>query len=53
MKLPEYDNRPTPGTPLYGTGENPFTGLRIFLWAASALVLLFGSIAGLIYALFN
>lgn len=52
MKLPQYDNSPPPGTPLYhdpGAEEREWLGLKM----AAGLVGMLGCLAYVVYATFD
>ena len=51
MKLPEYDNRPPSGTPLYSDPDSG-SGLRFGLWALLAVVLVIGGVGTFIWSIF-
>jgi hypothetical protein len=53
MKLPEYDNRPGPGTPLYSDPRSDWSGIKIAAWALGVVVLFIASVGAIVYGLFN
>jgi hypothetical protein len=53
MKLPEYNNQPAPGTPLYQDPNSDWAGIKIAVWALTAVVLFVGGITTVAYGLLN
>ena len=53
MQLPEYDNRPPPGTPLYTPPTAEPSGLKFLAWGLIAVGGVVASVSLLIWQLTN